>query len=144
MTHRRDTVGIVGAGAFGCALGSELARAGRRVVLWSRDAAIVEEIQTTRRCSRLPAAPLPEPLEATTDPRRMANEARFVVLAVTSTNVRVRARALGDVLDGSHIVVHAIGALAAPSTPRGPLPPAPPAEPAGSPPPISSLRSSNA
>lgn len=114
MTTRSDTVGIAGAGAFGTALGSVLARAGRRVVLWTRDAAIAEEIRATRRCARLPGAPLPEPLEATTDPRRLATEARFVVLAVTSTNVRRRARELGDVLDGSHIVVHAIGALAAP------------------------------
>ncbi|MBC7978730.1 MAG: hypothetical protein H7138_27405, partial [Myxococcales bacterium] len=35
---RKDTIGIVGAGAFGTALGSVLARAGRRVILWSRDA----------------------------------------------------------------------------------------------------------
>jgi glycerol-3-phosphate dehydrogenase (NAD(P)+) len=111
-------VGIVGAGPFGTALGSVLARAGRRVVLWSRDAAIVDAIRTERRSPRLPGAPLPEPLEATTDPRRLASEARFVILAVTSTNVRDRARALGDVLDGSHIVVHAIGALAAPSSER--------------------------
>src|SRR6185503_3607771 len=60
----------------------------------------------------------PEPLEATTDPRRLASESRFVILAVTSTNVRDRARALGDVLDGSHIVVHALGALAAPTNDR--------------------------
>lgn len=113
-SQRGDTVGIVGAGAFGTALGSVLARAGRRVVLWSRDAAIVDAIRTARRCPRLPAAPLPEPLEATTDRKRLASEARFVILAVTSTNVRRRARELGDVLDGSHIVVHAIGALAAP------------------------------
>ena len=118
MTGRRDTVGIVGAGAFGTALGSVLARAGRRVILWSRDAAIVETIQRTRRCPRLPGAELPEPLEATTDPRRLASEARFVILAVTSTNVRDRSRELGDVLDGSHIVVHAVGALAAPSNER--------------------------
>ena len=118
MTARRDTVGIVGAGAFGTGLGSVLARAGRRVVLWSRDPAIVETIRTTRRCPRLPGAELPEPLEATADPRRLAGEARFVILAVTSTNVRARARELGDVLDGSHIVVHAIGALAAPDNQR--------------------------
>ncbi|MEO7736426.1 MAG: NAD(P)H-dependent glycerol-3-phosphate dehydrogenase [Kofleriaceae bacterium] len=118
MNARRDTIGIVGAGAFGTALGSVLARAGRRVILWSRDAATVEAIQRTRRCPRLPGAELPEPLEATTDPRRLASEARFVILAVTSTNVRDRSRELGDVLDGSHIVVHAVGALAAPSNER--------------------------
>jgi glycerol-3-phosphate dehydrogenase (NAD(P)+) len=118
VTARRDTVGIVGAGAFGTALGSVLARAGRRVILWSRDAAIVEAIQRTRRCPRLPAAELPAPLEATTDPRRLASEARFVILAVTSTNVRDRSRELGAVLDGSHIVVHAVGAFAAPTHDR--------------------------
>jgi len=37
-----------------------------------------------------------------------------VILAVTSTNVRDRSRELGDVLDGSHIVIHAVGALARP------------------------------
>ncbi len=117
-TTRRDTIGIVGAGAFGTALGSMLARAGRRVILWSRDAEIVETIRTTRRCPRLPEAELPPSLEATADPRRLASEARFIILAVTSTNVRDRSRQLGDVLDGSHIVVHAVGALAAPSNER--------------------------
>ena len=118
MTARGDTVGIVGAGTFGTALASVLVRAGRRVVLWSRDAAVVEAIATQRRCPRLPEAPLPEPLEATGDPRRLAREARFIVLAVTSTSVRDRARELGDAIDGSHIVVHAIGALAAPANER--------------------------
>ena len=103
---RGETVGIVGAGTFGTALGSVLARAGRRVILWSRDVSVVEAIQTTRRCPRLPGAMLPEPLEATADPRRLASEARFLVLAVSSKDVRDRSRELGDVIDGSHIVVH--------------------------------------
>lgn len=118
MTARADTVGIVGAGTFGTALGSVLARAGRRVVMWSRDLAIVDAIARDRRCPRLPAAPLPEPLEATADPRKLAAEARFVVLAVSSKDVRDRSRELGGFLDGSHIVVHAIGALAAPDNER--------------------------
>jgi glycerol-3-phosphate dehydrogenase (NAD(P)+) len=115
---RGETVGIVGAGTFGAALGSVLARAGRRVVLWSRDVSVVEAIQTTRQCPRLPGVILPEPLEATADPRRLASEARFLVLAVSSKDVRDRSRELGDVIDGSHIVVHAIGALAAPTNER--------------------------
>jgi len=72
----------------------------------------VQSINMKRICPRLPAAALPEPLEATADPKQLASQARFVVLAASSTNVHARARELGDVLDGSHIVVHAIGALA--------------------------------
>ena len=64
---RADTVGIVGAGRFGTALGSVLARANRRVILWSRDPDIVNAIQTKRRCPRLPEAPLPM-LKVTTWP----------------------------------------------------------------------------
>lgn len=115
---RADTVGIVGAGAFGTALGSVLARAGRRVILWSRDADVVTAITKTRSCPRLPDAPLPPPLEATTDPKQLAAEARFLVMAVSSTDVQPRAQELGEFLDGSHIVVHAIGALAVPANER--------------------------
>ena len=115
---RADTVGIVGAGRFGTALGSVLARANRRVILWSRDPDIVRAIQAVRRCPRLPDAPLPASLSATSDPRLLATEARFIVMAVSSTNVRERSTELGNYLDGSHIVVHAIGALAAPGNER--------------------------
>lgn len=112
MSTRADTVGIVGAGPFGVALASVVARAGRRVMLLSRDAAVVEQIRSTRRCPRLPEAPLPPPLVATTDLGELARESHLVVLAVASTDVRERARELGAMLDGSHLVVHAVGALA--------------------------------
>lgn len=112
MTAKKETVGIVGAGRFGTALASVVARTGRSVILWSRDAAIVEQINRDRRSPRLPAAPLPSPLVATTDPRRLAAEARFIVLAVASTDLRERAREVGEVVDGSHLLVHAIGAFA--------------------------------
>src|SRR5207245_7239440 len=72
----RATVGIAGAGAFGTALASVLARSGRRVVLWSRRADIVDAIRTTRRSPRLPGAVLPEPLEATAELRRLARDGK--------------------------------------------------------------------
>jgi glycerol-3-phosphate dehydrogenase (NAD(P)+) len=115
---RADVVGIVGAGPFGTALASVLARAGKQVLLWSRDPEVVQSINDKRVCPRLPAAPLPPPLDATADPKKLAGEARFLVMAVSSTDVRERARELGAYLDGSHIVVHAIGALAAPTNER--------------------------
>ncbi|MFT3691499.1 MAG: NAD(P)-binding domain-containing protein [Kofleriaceae bacterium] len=115
---RADTIGIVGAGRFGTALGSVLARANRRVILWSRDADVVHSIEVQQQSPRLPEAKLPPPLVATHDPRKLAAEARFIVMAVSSTNVRERSRELGDYLDGSHIVVHAVGAFAAPGHER--------------------------
>jgi glycerol-3-phosphate dehydrogenase (NAD(P)+) len=81
-------------------------------VLWTRDASVVEQIRKTGRCPRLPQAQLPESIEVTTDPRVLAREAHLVVLAVASTDVRARAQEIGALLDGSHLVVHAVGALA--------------------------------
>lgn len=54
-------IGIVGAGAFGTALAVALARAGRDVRLWARDADQVHTMRDTRRNDRaLPGVTLPE------------------------------------------------------------------------------------
>lgn len=88
--QRAETVGIVGAGSFGTALAYVLAKAGREVVLWSRDPEIVAAIRTTRISPRLQTPPLGPSLEATADPRVLADRARFIVMAVTSTDVANR------------------------------------------------------
>ena len=92
---RADIVGIVGAGRFGtrARLGARARRPTRARVVAGRRRR--RAIQTTRSCPRLPEAALPEPLEATDDPRRLASEARLLVMAVSSTTVRERARELG-------------------------------------------------
>jgi glycerol-3-phosphate dehydrogenase (NAD(P)+) len=115
---RADTVGIAGAGAFGTALAVTLASAGRSVMLWSRDRAVVDSMVQRRICSRLPGVTLPSSLLVTSDPAELARAARFVVLAVASTDVRARALELGNFLDANHIVVHAVGALASPNAER--------------------------
>jgi glycerol-3-phosphate dehydrogenase (NAD(P)+) len=110
-----DAVGIVGAGGFGLALANLVGRAGRPVSLWSSSQEVVDRVNRDRSGGdRLPGVPLSERITATTDPAELASLARFVVMAVSSTEARERARTLGDVLDGRHLVVHAIGALLAP------------------------------
>jgi glycerol-3-phosphate dehydrogenase (NAD(P)+) len=111
---RADTIGIVGAGRFGTALAQVVATAGREVVLWSRAGDVVHAINHAHVNPRVPDAPLHHGVRATGDPAELARAARFVIVAVTSTELGARAAALGDVLDGSHLLVHAIGALISP------------------------------
>ncbi|ARU02758.1 NAD(P)H-dependent glycerol-3-phosphate dehydrogenase [Yoonia vestfoldensis] len=59
------TIGIAGAGAFGTALGVALARDGRAVQLWARDAAAVAQMQASRENPRLPGVTLPDTITLT-------------------------------------------------------------------------------
>ncbi|HEU5060745.1 MAG TPA: 2-dehydropantoate 2-reductase N-terminal domain-containing protein [Kofleriaceae bacterium] len=112
-------LGVVGAGGFGTALASVVAKGGHDVVLWSTSPEVVEEINRERtNRKRLPGVELAPPLRATADPAELAERARLVVVAVSSTDVRDRAHRLGDVLDGRHMLVHAIGATAGPEDMR--------------------------
>lgn len=115
---RADTVGIVGAGGFGTGLAIALARAGRPVVLYTKTAAVAEAIRSTRRCPRLSEVQVPPTVQIVTDVDALARAARFLVVAVTSTDVGHRLAELGAALDGNHVVVHAIGGLAAPEDTR--------------------------
>ncbi len=118
MSVRADTVGIVGAGAFGTGLAVALARAGRRVTLYTRTPSIANAIASTRRCPRLPDVEVPTSVQVIGDVRELAAAARFIVVAVASQDAVARLAELGGVIDGGHLVVHAIGALAGPDDER--------------------------
>ncbi len=61
-------IGIAGAGAFGTALAIALAREGREVVLWARDADQIAMMQSTRQNARhLPDITFPDSLTLTTN-----------------------------------------------------------------------------
>jgi glycerol-3-phosphate dehydrogenase (NAD(P)+) len=109
-----DTVGIIGAGRFGTALAHVVATAGRPVLLWSRAADVVQAINTTHVNPRIPDAILHPAVRATGDADELAREARLLILAVASTEVRARAAALGDVVGAGHLLLHAVGALSSP------------------------------
>jgi len=112
MSEENMVVGIVGTGAFGTALAGVIAGQGGKVVLWGDDEGRVRELATTRKNERrLPGVTLPASVKATSDAAELAGEARLVILAVPSTRVGRTVRALGKVLDGRHLLVHAVGAL---------------------------------
>ncbi|MDQ0468002.1 NAD(P)H-dependent glycerol-3-phosphate dehydrogenase [Labrys wisconsinensis] len=95
--RRFDVVAVVGAGAFGTALACAAARAGRRALLWARDADQAAAMAASRRSPRLPEAVLPPavtPSAAPDDLRR----AEAVILAVPTQNLAAAAAALASVL----------------------------------------------
>jgi glycerol-3-phosphate dehydrogenase (NAD(P)+) len=89
-----------------------LARAGRPVVVYTRTPSIAQAIAATRRCPRLPEVEVPASVRIVGEVGELARAARFIVLAVASEDAAARLAELGGVIDGGHIVVHAIGALA--------------------------------
>jgi len=104
-------IGIVGGGAWGTALGTVIARRGTGVMLWSDVPEIVNDINAKQRNERsFPGMTLSPNLRATTQLSELAAAAQLVILAVRSTRVQAIVRALGDVVSGRHIIVHAIGA----------------------------------
>jgi glycerol-3-phosphate dehydrogenase (NAD(P)+) len=106
-----SSIGIIGAGAFGTALASLVASRGTAVALFAEDPATAEEINTRHTNERrLPGVTLHAGLRATAELGEVAAAARLLILAVASPRVLEVVSALGEVTDGRHLLVHAIGA----------------------------------
>ncbi|TAD82300.1 MAG: NAD(P)-dependent glycerol-3-phosphate dehydrogenase [Sphingomonadales bacterium] len=89
----RETIGVIGAGAWGTALAQMLASDGREVVLWAYESEVVEAVNTQHRNPLyLPATTLAPTIRATGDLDDFA--AIDTVLVVTPAQV------LGRVLSG--------------------------------------------
>lgn len=99
---------VIGTGNWGTALGILAARAGHDVQLWSRDAELVDLINTTRENTRyLPGAQIPDNAVATNDIERAVSDAELVVLAVPSNGTRQVVRIFSGNLRDDAIVVSA-------------------------------------
>jgi glycerol-3-phosphate dehydrogenase (NAD(P)+) len=85
---------VLGAGAWGTALGKLLADKGNDVWLWSNEPPVAEGIERDRRNERyFPGVDLPPNLHATDDPGRALGGASLVLLAIPSHAMR---SVLGD------------------------------------------------
>lgn len=94
-------IGVIGGGAWGVALAKAATRTGTDVLLYSRRGLEEGGQSSAPGAGKLSVAGTYEEIA----------RARLLVLAVPSNVVRQVARALGDHLDGAHLVIHGIRGL---------------------------------
>ncbi|WP_128253146.1 NAD(P)H-dependent glycerol-3-phosphate dehydrogenase [Falsirhodobacter deserti] len=95
-THPFDRIAVIGGGAWGTALASVAARAGRETRLWMRDAELASEIATTHRNSRyLGKIGLPHAIRPMTDMAAALKDAEAVLLVTPSVTIRAVAAEIG-------------------------------------------------
>jgi len=94
-TNDAEKIAVLGAGSWGTALATLLARHGHSTVLWGRDAAVVEAIDQRHENPRyLPGIPLPESLRASTDLAATVAGADWILVVVPSHAFAETVRAL--------------------------------------------------
>jgi glycerol-3-phosphate dehydrogenase (NAD(P)+) len=104
-----DRIAVIGAGAWGTALASVAARAGRDVMLWARDARAVAAITASRECPRLPGIRLDDRI-AVTGAIGEAGQADAILLVVPAQSLRTAATALAPVIrKGTPVIACAKG-----------------------------------
>src|ERR1700709_1924856 len=92
-----NSVGVIGAGAYGTALACAAVRAGRDVVLYVRGTENAAQMKTTRKNSRLPGVTLDERIGITAE-LATAARAGVILLATPAQNLREAAMALAPLL----------------------------------------------
>ncbi len=105
-------IAIIGAGSWGTGLAWLMARNGRRVRLWARDAALAADIEATRRNRRyLPEAPLPAAVQATADLAAAVRGCGLLLVVVPSVGVPEMARHLAPLVPPGTTVISAAKGL---------------------------------
>ncbi|MCW2309854.1 NAD(P)H-dependent glycerol-3-phosphate dehydrogenase [Rhodobium gokarnense] len=105
-----DTIGIIGAGAWGSALALVASRAGRKAILWGRDAETVASVNAGNGNPRyLPGIPFKEPISGTIDLSEAAS-ADLLLLVTPAQTLRAVLRDLQPlVASGTPVVLCAKG-----------------------------------
>jgi len=89
-----NSVAVIGAGAWGTALACVSARAGRKVILYARDATHAARIASSRENPRLPGVRLAADIAVTKDIAEAAR-ADIILIATPAQHLRGAANALG-------------------------------------------------
>lgn len=105
-----NTIGVIGAGAWGTALAQMLSHGGRDVLLWAREPKVVDDVNNNHEnTSYLPGIELDEALKATESLSDVAK--RDVLLLVTpAQHVRSTLKSMrGELSEGKTLVICAKG-----------------------------------
>jgi glycerol-3-phosphate dehydrogenase (NAD(P)+) len=98
-------IGAVGSGIWGTAMAAHFSRCGHDVILWGRDSATVDSINTLHESPRyLPGVKLPPNLRASTDLVTVVADRDIVVGAVPTQAIRNVFTPVANLLNGKTIV----------------------------------------
>jgi glycerol-3-phosphate dehydrogenase (NAD(P)+) len=111
-TLSRDSIGILGHGAFGTALASLLTGCDLSAVLYCEDEEARGEINRHHRSASLPGVTLAKKVVAIADPEELCQVCRVLVVAVSARAVEAALEPLAGYLDERHTIAHAVGGLA--------------------------------
>ncbi len=106
------SVAVVGAGSWGTGLAIHLARLGKRVHLWARDAALVTEMVERRENARyLAGVAIPDGVHATTGVGEAVGAADIVLVAVPSHGVEATIASMTPLMSPRATIVSATKGL---------------------------------
>ena len=119
-----ESIGVIGAGAWGTALAKVLAECGHEVSVWCNEPEVAADILEAGRNDRfLPGVDLPRGIKASTDPVAVATGKDVLLLAVPSPYLMGIVRRMltaSNVMDGETLVVAVTkGFVAGHPGPRG-------------------------
>lgn len=107
-------IGVLGAGAWGCALGCLLTETGHDVTLWEFDAAVAARLGASRWHDYL-AVRLPEPLHLTSDMAAALRDRELVIITTPSEFLRGTLQSAAPLLSDAAPIVCATKGLEAES-----------------------------
>ncbi|MDY6892150.1 MAG: NAD(P)H-dependent glycerol-3-phosphate dehydrogenase [Chloroflexota bacterium] len=112
-------VAIIGTTSWGTTLGILLSRGGMEVSLWARTEEEAEKLnRNNENAAHLPGFSFPPTLQSTASIAKALTDARLVILAVPSQDMRHNARLLEGYLDNSMLIVNVAKGLEVDSAKR--------------------------
>lgn len=102
-------VGIIGTGAFGIALASILNKNNNKVVMWSKFKDEIDELNSTRVCSKLNNYCIPDNIMFTNNMEEAVNGANLIILVVPANFIDDTTKLLKNYYNNQHICIASKG-----------------------------------